>query len=370
MNILLYLYYPFFDTHLAGGVQVWLRNLVTELMKKDTDIHISVFCPDSNLHSYPKDVDVHHVLLDMEQDFLSLKMIFDNLHTIKQAEEKADLIWIIDRTFPVSSNKPQLLSLNTICYEREAMSIFQANWKAIACPSHFVQRQLDEVVDKGRMICKIPYYIDPIFLQQYPDKIERVKKYYDYRPENKYILFPHRPDRSKGHEDAMDVLEKLLLEDKSYYLLIPKAPDAKVSNVTSESQYIQELEELAKNKRISDHVIFHDWVEYCDIPSYYSVGYYTLFFSKLPETFGLTLLNSAICGTPVISYGYGALKEVIPPGGLHQVVTDIKDVPRLILIGVDQERAKDDVSFLRDNYLIDLISEQYIDLFYKLLEEH
>ena len=367
MNILLYLYYPFFDTHLAGGVQVWLRNLVKEILEKDPDIHISIYCPDSNLHSYPSDINVHHVLLDMEQDFLSPKMVFDNLSLIKQAEENADLIWIIDRTFPIRSDKPQILSLNTICYEREVMSIFQADWKAIACPSNFVKNQLDEVIDPGRNIYKIPYYIDPVFLKDYPDKTNRVKKYYDYRPECKYILFPHRPDRSKGHEEAMDVLAKLLVTDDKFFLLIPEAPDAKVSNVSSEGEYIYELKELAKAKGLSDHVIFHKWVEYSDLPSYYSLGYYTLFFSRLPETFGLTLLNSAICGTPVISLGYGALNEVIPPGGIHQTVDKIEDVPSVILHELDNERIRRDIEFMKYNYLIDTISTQYIELFYKLL---
>ena len=369
MDIFLYLYYPFYDTHLAGGVQVWLRNLVTQLMNIDKDIHISIYCPDSKLHSFPIDIDVNHVLLDMEQDFLTPKMIFENLKIIKQAEEKADLIWIIDRTFPISSQKPQILSLNTICYEREVMSIFQPDCKVIVCPSDFVSNQLKDVVDKQKSIYKIPYYIDPIFLKSYPDKLARVRKYFDYRPENKYILFPHRPDRSKGHEEAISVLEKLLSVDKNYYLLIPKAPDAKIANFSSENKYIKELEELVERKGLASHVIFHKWVEYCDIPSYYEMGDCTLFFSKLPETFGLTLLNSAICGTPVISYGYGALTEVLPPGGLHQVVSSIKDVDEIILNGVNKNNVKRDILFLKENYLIDSIATQYLNLFYSLLKK-
>jgi len=368
MNILLYLYYPFFDTHLAGGVQVWLRNLVSELMRKDSSIHISVYCPDSDLHTYPEDIDVNHVLLDLEQDFLTPKMVYNNLMKIKQAEEKADLIWIVDRTFPVNSNKPQLLSLNTICYEREVMSIFQANWKALVCPSDFVLNQLKDVVDNKEKIFKIPYYIDPIFLKEYPDRIDRVKKYFDYKASNKYILFPHRPDRSKGHEKAISVLEKLLTVDPSYYLLIPQAPDAKVSNVALENQYISELKELAQRKGIAQHVIFHKWVEYGDIPSYYAIGKYTLFFSKLPETFGLTLLNSAVCGTPVISFGCGALTEILPPGGLHKVVKEINEVPEVILQKTDSARIESDIVFLKDNYLIERISEQYLQMFYKLVK--
>lgn len=370
MNILLYLYYPFFDTHLAGGVQVWLRNLVSEIMKNDSSIHISIYCPDSDLHNYPEDIDVNHILLDLEQDFLTPKMVYNNLLKIKQAEEKADIIWIIDRTFPIKSNKPQLLSLNTICYEREVMSIFQADWKAIACPSDFVLKQLKEVVDDKRKIYKIPYYIDPLFLNEYPDGIDRVKKYFDYKANNKYILFPHRPDRSKGHEEAMTVLEKLLAVDPSYYLLIPQAPDAKVSNVTSENQYIDELKELAQRKGIAQHVIFHKWVEYSDIPSYYAIGQYTLFFSKLPETFGLTLLNSAICGTPVISFGYGALPEIIPPGGLHKVVKEISEVPDIILKELDSARIESDIMFMKNNYLIEKVSEQYLQLFHELIKEN
>src|SRR5574344_1301283 len=105
MKVLLYLYYPFYDNHLAGGVQVWLRNLVSEI-QKNSDIRFIVVCPESNLHSFPKDVEVIHSLVDMEQDFLSPKKIYDNLLLLRNLSNNVDLIWSIDRRFPINTNKP------------------------------------------------------------------------------------------------------------------------------------------------------------------------------------------------------------------------------------------------------------------------
>ena len=142
-----------------------------------------------------------------------------------------------------------------------------------------------------------------------------------------------------------------------------------VFHITKKDE-LDELKELAQRKGIAQHVIFHKWVEYSDIPSYYAIGQYTLFFSKLPETFGLTLLNSAICGTPVISFGYGALPEIIPPGGLHKVVKEISEVPDIILKELDSARIESDIMFMKNNYLIEKVSEQYLQLFHELIKEN
>lgn len=368
MKVLLYLYYPFFDTHLAGGVQVWLRHLIDALQQKDPSLHITIYCPDSNLHDYPHDIDVNHVLLDLEQDFLTPAQVYRTLKILEAAEEAADIVWVVDRTFPIQTSKPLLLSLNTICYEREVMSIFQSGWSYLICPSDYVRSQLLSVIPNDETVFKIPFYIDPVFLDYYPDYIERVKKYFSYDPKLKYILFPHRPDRAKGHEMALEILQELLKYDDSYRLLIPCPPDAKVSNISYEGEYIYELKQLANNIGVGDRVIFHEWVDYADIPSYYSIGEFTLFLSRLPETFGLVLLNSVVRGTPTISFGVGALKEILPPGNAHQVIKNHLEAVQIILEGKGAFKIEDDINFLKKTYLLENVTDLYYNVF-KILEK-
>lgn len=71
MKILVYLYYPFYENHLAGGVQVWLKNLIRDIQLKNENIKFQIVCPVGNMYEYPKDISVDHSLVDMEQDFFN-----------------------------------------------------------------------------------------------------------------------------------------------------------------------------------------------------------------------------------------------------------------------------------------------------------
>ena len=151
MKILIYLYYPFYEKHLAGGVQVWLKNLIRNMQLKNKNIKFQIVCPTGTMYEYPKDIFVDHSLVDMEQDFLTPKIIYENFSKLKKYEENADLIWMIDRTFPINSKKPKLLSLNTLCYERELMSIFQSNWDKMVVLTDFVKKQVEDYVNKSEL---------------------------------------------------------------------------------------------------------------------------------------------------------------------------------------------------------------------------
>lgn len=361
MKVLIYLYYPFFDKHLAGGVQVWLRNLLRQLQELDPSIRFSIYCPYSDAHPFPKDLDVHPVLFDLERDFLPLIEVKKTLSFLENAEKNADIIWMIDRCFPIKSSKPKLLSLNTICYEREIMSIFQSEWDCMSVPSEYVRKELCSVLDDVNHVRVIPHCIDKIFTSSHKSVIDTVRKYFDYRPELKYILSPHRPDSSKGHEYAIEILKELISYDTRYRLLIPRSPDAKKANVVSEYEYVDHLKNYALQLGVLENVIFHDWIDYNDLPSYYSIGEYTLFLSKLQETFGLSLLNSVACGTPTISFGTGALAEVVPPGSAHYIIQTPAQAVNLILHN-DPQISESDMNFIVKRYNMDNIIHMYYDL--------
>lgn len=367
MKILIYLYYPFYEKHLAGGVQVWLKNLIRNMQSKNKNIKFQIVCPTGTMYEYPKDIFVDHSLVDMEQDFLTPKIIYENFSKLKKYEENADLIWMIDRTFPINSKKPKLLSLNTLCYERELMSIFQSNWDKMVVLTDFVKKQVEDYVNKSELY-EIPCYVDPIFLN-FEKNTKVLDKYFKYNPKYKYILFPHRPDPAKGHITAIDILKELIKDDSSYRLLIPLPPLAKKINVDRENESILQIKKYVSSQKLEDYVIFHKWIDYEDLPIYYYIGEYTLFLSKLPETFGLTLLNSISVGTPVLSYGVGALNEVIPTGNAHFNINTIEDAVKIISKGKNECNIKGDKNYVCEKYNLNNISQSYIELFEKLKEE-
>lgn len=368
IKILIYLYYPFYDNHLAGGVQVWLRNLIESIVRSHKQINIKIICPDGKGYKFPSDIDVEHTLVDMERDFLEPKVIYQNLQKIKDLEKEADIIWLIDRNFPVQSDKPKLLSLNTLCYEREAMSIYQSSWDNLVVLSNFVKNQIINYIDKPKNVFTIPCYVDPIFLKINKDKEKILGKYFSYNPKLKYLLFPHRADSSKGHLMAIDILKKIIEIDDNYRLLIPEPSLAKYVNVSREREYIKSLKKYVKRQGLGEFVIFHKWISYSDIPTYYSIGECTLFLSKLPETFGITLLNSISVGTPVLSYGVGALNEVVPPGKGHVNIRTEGDAVSHILEGRMGRGIAHDKKYVIKNYVLEEVVDKYVKLFYQMME--
>ena len=273
---------------------------------------------------------------------------------------------MIDRNFPIQSNKPKLLSLNTLCYERELMSIFQSGWTKMVCLTDFVKNQIKDYIDSSNLY-EIPCYVDPIFLNVDVNE-EIIKKYFDYDKNKKYILFPHRPDLDKGHFEAIDILEELIKSDDSYRLLIPNPPLAKEINVEREQHNIDVVKEYVNKKKLNNYVIFHKWVDYSDIPYYYKIGEFTLFLSKLPETFGITLLNSVSVGTPVLSYGVGALNEVVPVGKSHFNFKTKEEATKIILSGKSNIDVESDIRYVKEKYNLDKIAEQYVELFRTIKE--
>ena len=362
IKILMYLYYPFYDKHLAGGVQVWLRQLVEKL--EETNLfEISIICPDSNLHEFPKNMKINHTLVDMERDMVPLKDLYENFKKIQKMEENADIIWLIDRNFPIATSKPKVLSINTLCYEREAMSIFQSGWDKLVCTTDFVKNEIkDFIEDKSNKISIIPYFVDPIF---YDDTVKPdvLSKYFKYDKNHKYILFTHRMDPGKGHITAINILKRLVEKDKSYCLLIPRPSDAKEINKKTENDYYDSIKNYVKENNLEENVIFHDWINYNDLPTYYACGEATLFLSKLPETFGLTLLNSISVGTPVISYGVGALNEVVPTGNGHFNIKNEEEAFKIIYLGKNTYDVASDRTYVINKYNMEKVVEDYIEVF-------
>lgn len=314
--ILAYSYFPLFDKHLAGGMQAWARGLLSALCKKGLDIQL--VCPDSDLHSFPKDFKVHHILHDSEVDGLEPIRYYEDLVKLKDLEQQADIIWTFDRNFPIKSNKKKVLSLGTFCYEREMKSIFQDNYDVVIVPSIYTKRQFDFY---RKDIKVVPMFVESNISKKAIDE-KIISKYFKYSETKKYVLFPHRPEFSKGHYDALEILKLIIDKDPSYTLCIPEPPNSRLADVKAEMGYIEELKKYVIKNNLDKNVIFHKWIDKNDMPYYLSIGEFALFMTKLPETFGISLINCISCGLPVISYGSGALTEVVPANKGHYIIKD------------------------------------------------
>lgn len=367
-KILIYLYYPFVSQKLSGGVQVSMRNIIRNLAAQGFIFRI--LCPKiENNQEIPKikNVEVLPILNDFQNN-RNITELNENFNMINCNIEWADIIWTIDRSIPVKTDKTIVLSLNSVCYASNQNSLFSMNWDNIITPSNYTKEIVEKIIkpnnwhgDKLPKIINIPPIPNYEFSHQ--SDISCLNKYFKINPNKKYILFPHRPDKGKGHKKAIDVLKALLSFDDKYILLIPKYATDSNTLKNSENEIIKDTIEYANKIGVQNNLILHDWINFEDLPAYYSLGYITIEPSELDETFGITLIDSILCGCPVISSGSGALKYTIPDNYGHRIINFDNPIDVAIQInsgitGIDQG-----IKFIQQNYSFNSIISKYKELF-------
>ena len=393
MRILLCAYYPFFGEHLAGGLQVSVGTLVRGFV--DRGHQVVILCPECEPRPRfaapaAPGLEVLPVLREQRAETVSPTDVSHNLREIRRAAESTDLVWSLDRSFPVQVSQPVVLSLSAVCYENELSALFGLTWDHLIVPSDFVMRLVDDWLPRdsaggeGRGRQSIPPPLGPIFRHQErrPGADAAALRLRLGLPgSRRYLLFPHRPEDGKGHELALKVLAELLrhagptshgeknarrgYQDGSFHMLIPRPPLSRSIDIAAEANYLRQIEGEAARLGVSDHVTFHDWVDYRDLPAYYSLGECCLFLSRLPESFGLALVQSIACGTFVVSSGSGALEETVPTGAGHVLVAnpDPGAVARAVLDGCPESDLRRGQAWVAEAYDPGRIVDAYLDCF-------
>lgn len=369
MRILAYLYYPFFDQHLAGGLQVAVRTLIHGFLKRGHQVR--VLCPEGGSRTQQEvpGLEVMPVLKDQSADGAAPEDVSHNLREVRTACEGVDLAWSLDRPFPTKIPQPIVLGLSAICYANELEALFRLNWDHLVVPSNYVARVVDSWLPPdsgrtagGRRSC-VPPPLDPIFRRRLDTGGIRSKL--GLRGDCRYLLFPHRPEDGKGHEVALRVLDELLRQDHRFHLLVPKPPISTTLDGESEARFNRRFEAQAAEWGLRAHVTFHEWIDYRDLPAYYSLGDCCLYLSQLPETFGLALVQSIACETFVVSSGAGALKDTVPPGYANVVVPDPDPgaIARAVLAGCPEAEIRRGRALVLERYAPDPIIDAYLECF-------
>jgi len=151
----------------------------------------------------------------------------------------------------------------------------------------------------------VPNGIDPA---QYEDLPERGKfrKEYGFDNCHKIVLYLGRIERTKG----IDILAK------SFSKILVHMNNAKLVIVGKDDGYLGTLRKMVKELNIEQSVLFTGSINEMDkLKAYVDSDVYVLFRSW--EPFGITLLESCACGTPVIcSKGCGIADIIDGQAGL------------------------------------------------------
>jgi glycosyltransferase involved in cell wall biosynthesis len=132
-----------------------------------------------------------------------------------------------------------------------------------------------------------------------------------------YLLFVGRIDPEKGVHHAMDVAlalnRKLIIAAKADVQVpaileyFKKEIEPRLKAHPEQLQWIGEVDEEERNQLMQGALAFLHPVQW-------------------PEPFGLTLIESMACGTPVVAFGLGAIPEVIKDGHSGYVVSTTQEM--------------------------------------------
>ena len=177
------------------------------------------------------------------------------------------------------------------------------------------------------------------------------------------ILYPHRPDETKGIRQTIEVVDLLVNqhEIEDLRVLFPKWIDTGLS--ADVRQFYKSLEDDIAERGLIDHFVFHDWVSDEMMPEYYSLGDVTFALGNYVETFGNTPYESIACGTPVIASRVGPYRDMLP----DEVLVDYDNIKAIAekaaaLLKKEDVISDETMDWLHENFKQDDMVKAYADI--------
>jgi glycosyltransferase involved in cell wall biosynthesis len=132
-------------------------------------------------------------------------------------------------------------------------------------------------------------------------------------PVDRPILFtPRRLVQRMGIDVLLDALVQVKQQVPNVWL-----------GIAGKGKQREALEQKAQDLGLANHVQFLGYVPDADLPICYQAADLTVVPSQSLEGFGLVLLESLACGTPVLSTPVGGMPEVLLPFDVNLVTADV-----------------------------------------------
>jgi phosphatidylinositol alpha-1,6-mannosyltransferase len=178
--------------------------------------------------------------------------------------------------------------------------------KAILCDSHYAKKLILEIGAKNKNIKVITLGVDPSFFRVKHHDIDVLKKDI-FLTDRKVILTLARLTPRKGHDIVIKSLEKIKIEiPQVIYLIAGSGEDE------------QRLKQLVENLNLQHFVLFTNHIREEDKPLYYHACDVFAMISRQEddkvEGFGLSFLEAAACGKPVVAGRHGGVEDAVIDG--------------------------------------------------------
>ena len=266
-----------------------------------------------------------------EPYFTPLYHIANAMREVGNAIAEADIHYSHDGglIFPyVYQDKPTVISLRSIIYPETLQSALLFQGDEWILPSEHTRASYLAVVSQfsptvGDRMHAIHNGFDwEKFRYTPPDAI------FELLPrdlvDHPVMLFPHRPELSKGIYEVLQVAQKLVRDYgwSELRVLAPRWLDAESD--TGIRQYYSNLRSAIAAAGLAENFIFHDWISEALIAEYYSLADVTMCIGSCVETFGNTPFESLGCGTPAILSRVATYRDLLPDEHVERV--DFADI--------------------------------------------
>jgi len=301
-----------------GGMDVVALETIKHLQKIDKENEYIIYAAPGDDKSYAIQETSNFKIkilkgftyADWEQVWLPLQLLKDKpdiLHctsntapligSVPKVVTVHDIIYLEKRCWPVNSNLYQRFGNY---YRSWVVPQVIRNAAQIITVSVFEKKNISSYFSLDEWKVKVVPNAANESFTRVADKesLDKVRKKYTLPSD--YILF-------LGNTEPRKNMRNLI---KSYSLLLKKysdAPDLVVTNISEEilSSILSEIDRLS----IRNKICLVGYVDFEDLPALYSLAEFFIY-PSLREGFGLPLLESMACGTPVITSSVSSMPEI------------------------------------------------------------
>jgi glycosyltransferase involved in cell wall biosynthesis len=320
---------PVFNDHVMGGSQKILADVANGLKNNDHDIQI--WCTGTDSHG--GDFEVGNVPVHPD---LKLRGAFPATHQVspaalaqtsdvlRKAADWADRVYLhADAIYLRHAIEGTAIvrSIHDYTYEEALISTLSLAADTTIVPSDYLKNCVEATLAiSGRKSIE-PVVTIPNGLhvpESPPDPV--LPSDINSKEENDLVLlFPHRPEPTKGIEEAIQIAVEVqrLEPSRNVRLLIPAHPF--MANLDQTNISADEVTRIAEARDAGDIVELHRWLRPSEMAGYYAAGDVTLCVGSFIESFGLVPLESVVSGTPAVCSRVGALRQFADIDGVELV---------------------------------------------------
>lgn len=167
-----------------------------------------------------------------------------------------------------------------------------------------------------------------------------------------YLLFVGRIVHEKGVREAIKVAQ---MTDHRLIIIGPIHPG-------QEAYFEQHVQPY-----LNDKIVYLGFIKQDDLPKYFQRAKALLMPIQWEEPFGMTMAEAMCCGTPVIAFGRGSVKEVLRDGVSGYVVDSVSEMADVVIGKIDQIKPRDCHEHIMDKFTFDHMVNGYEKAYKKVL---